>query len=284
MTIDFEALAAPFPAADLDWRVGNKSSRGDKATLLVYLTSRAVMQRLDDVVGPAGWRDAYSPLVEGMKTVGYLCELSVEVAPGQWVSKVDGADLTDIEAIKGGISSALKRAAVKWGIGRYLYDVDSAWHKILDGYGPDGKSVYCPIGAEKKPGHILIPVLADKYLPKPKKPKAKVPDPTPEHQQVADEVAAARQQRADADKARRDLWDPSWDGAGQSSFCGAVGKMGLNPDLAMDLAETVGPRKRPSSMTPGKRAEFLVWLQSDAGRLAYDALVAEREMAARETA
>src|SRR5690606_17516766 len=42
-----------------------------------------------------------------------------------------GAGNTDVEADKGGISDAFKRAAVKWGVGRYLYGVESPWVKIV---------------------------------------------------------------------------------------------------------------------------------------------------------
>jgi hypothetical protein len=38
-----------------------------------------------------------------------------------WISRCDGADDTNIEGAKGGLSDAFKRAAVKFGIGRYLY-------------------------------------------------------------------------------------------------------------------------------------------------------------------
>ena len=38
-----------------------------------------------------------------------------------WISKSDGADDSNIEGAKGGLSDAFKRAAVKFGIGRYLY-------------------------------------------------------------------------------------------------------------------------------------------------------------------
>ena len=37
------------------------------------------------------------------------------------------AENTQIEAVKGGESEALKRAAYKWGIGRYLYEMPEAW-------------------------------------------------------------------------------------------------------------------------------------------------------------
>jgi len=42
-------------------------------------------------------------------------------------TKWDGAENTDFEAIKGGLSDAFKRAGYKWGIGRYLYRLESAW-------------------------------------------------------------------------------------------------------------------------------------------------------------
>lgn len=158
--INYHALAAPFPPDEIEWRVGNKSKDGTKATLLCYLTSRAVQQRLDEVVGPDRWSDRYTP-IDG----GFLCELSIRVGNGSWVTKSDAADKTDIEAIKGGVSGALKRAAVKWGIGRYLYGVDSRYHPIREGYGPDG-AIYCPHGDGKgKPGHILVPTLPKWALP-----------------------------------------------------------------------------------------------------------------------
>jgi hypothetical protein len=43
------------------------------------------------------------------------------------VWKSDGAGDSDVEAEKGAVSDAFKRAAVKWGVGRYLYDLDSPW-------------------------------------------------------------------------------------------------------------------------------------------------------------
>ena len=50
--------------------------------------------------------------------------------------KYDGAENTDIEPVKGGLSDSFKRAAVLWGIGRYLYDMESIWVAIE----PFGKS------------------------------------------------------------------------------------------------------------------------------------------------
>jgi hypothetical protein len=119
----FEELAAPFPRKAISWRAQSLTSNGDKAMALAYIDARDVMNRLDEVLTPGGWQDSYTETASGR----VLCTLSVEVQPGVWVSKTDGAGNTDVEADKGGISDAFKRAAVKWGIGRYLYDVEAPW-------------------------------------------------------------------------------------------------------------------------------------------------------------
>lgn len=130
---DFESLAAPFPPERISWRVGtsNKKKRqretGDnyakatKGMALAYIDARDVMGRLDEVCGPGGWQCKYSH-AEG-KTV---CDIGIKV-DDEWVWKADGAGNSDIEAEKGALSDAFKRAAVRWGIGRYLYGISSPW-------------------------------------------------------------------------------------------------------------------------------------------------------------
>lgn len=119
-------FAAPLPVDELEWRVGTKTKDGKKGLALVYFTSRSGMERLDDVVGPENWRDEYDTM--GTTT---LCHLSVRI-DGEWITKVDGCGAPDIEAEKGAISDAFKRACVKWGIGRYLYRVPSPWVELDD--------------------------------------------------------------------------------------------------------------------------------------------------------
>jgi hypothetical protein len=282
--IDFAALAAPFETTEIEWRVGNRSKAGDKATLLCYLTSRAVQTRLDEVVGPDRWRDSYTPVLEGPKTIGYLCTLEIEVREGQWVGKVDGSDLTDVEALKGGISGALKRAAVKWGVGRYLYGLDSRYHPIVKGYGPD-EAIYCPLG-DKSPGHILPPKLPDWALPKAKrKPRKGDPidtTPTAADQAAADEVEAARRQ-AEAQKAERQAkHHPSWE-ADRPGYWRLLGADGRDKDVAYELIRLNSQgNKAPSAMDPLGRAKALRWLNSPEGQAAYAALVAEQAQAGGE--
>jgi hypothetical protein len=121
MTDIFDQLKAEFPRDAISWRAQSLTKDGTKAMALAYIDARDVMQRLDDVVGPAGWQCRY-PHATG-KTV---CEIGIRVGD-DWIWKADGAGDTDIEAEKGALSDAFKRAAVRWGIGRYLYDLASPW-------------------------------------------------------------------------------------------------------------------------------------------------------------
>lgn len=127
--IDFKRFADPFPADDVEWRIAQKGvGRNDKpwAKVLAYITNRAIMQRLDDVAGPENWKNEFVH-IEG----AFLCGLSIKI-DGEWVTKWDGAQESQIEATKGGLSGAMKRAAVQWGIGRYLYGLDEGFAEIND--------------------------------------------------------------------------------------------------------------------------------------------------------
>jgi len=117
----FEQLSAEFPRDAISWRAQSVTKDGTKAMALAYIDARDVMDRLDEVCGPAEWQDRYE--FHGARTI---CYLSIRVN-GEWITKADGAGDSDVEAEKGAISDALKRAAVKWGIGRYLYHLKSPW-------------------------------------------------------------------------------------------------------------------------------------------------------------
>jgi len=104
------ALLRPFEPQKVQHR------KGPGGKLLAYITARDVMDRLDEVFEPPGWQTRYDFIGGRM-----ICYLSCKVK-GDWITKADGADDTQIEAAKGGISDSLKRAAVLWGIGRLYYN------------------------------------------------------------------------------------------------------------------------------------------------------------------
>ena len=109
----FAALAAPFDAQEV--RIRTQGARQ-----VQYITARTAMNRLDSVLGPENWWDEYVP---GENSV--LCRLTVRMPDGSTLTKADAGgyagmpDQGDDE--KSGFSDAFKRAAVKFGVGRYLY-------------------------------------------------------------------------------------------------------------------------------------------------------------------
>jgi len=159
-------LSEPFEPSEIEWRIGSTTADKTRGAALAYLTARAVMNRLDEVVGVENWQDKYTPAPSSGGKAGWICELSLRLGD-EWITKSDGADEPDIEPIKGGISDALKRAAVKWGIGRYLYNLDAIWVEIE----PVGKS-YRLKSRPTLPAWAL-PKGAVNQSPKPE------PEPTP---------------------------------------------------------------------------------------------------------
>lgn len=117
-------LTEPWSKDEIKWRVGSMTKDKDKALPLAYIDARTVMERLDSVVGPENWQDHYE--FHGTRTV---CRLSIRIGD-EWITKCDGAGDSDIEAEKGGISDAFKRAAVKWGMGRELYELKCKWMPV----------------------------------------------------------------------------------------------------------------------------------------------------------
>lgn len=123
-------LKKPFPPEDINWRIGQagkKQSGQIWAKVLAYVDNRLIQDRLDDVVGPENWKNDYMTGPQG----GVLCGLSIKIGQ-EWVTKWDGAENTDIESVKGGLSDAMKRAAVQWGIARYLYELGETWAEVSD--------------------------------------------------------------------------------------------------------------------------------------------------------
>lgn len=117
-------LKNPFDPRFVKFRVGATDAAKTKGIALAYIDSREVMKRLDDVCGVGGWQTKYTA-VDG----GFICELSIKI-DDVWVTKSNAAGNTKVEAIKGGASDALKRAAATWGIGRYLYYLPNIWVPI----------------------------------------------------------------------------------------------------------------------------------------------------------
>lgn len=120
-------LARPFAAEDLEWRLQKTfESTGQMLGIAVpFVTNRAIMNRLDSVVGPENWYNEFKPWHAAGKKEAQICGISIYFEERGFITKWDGAEDSDIEPIKGGLSDSMKRAAVQWGIGRILYNMDT---------------------------------------------------------------------------------------------------------------------------------------------------------------
>lgn len=119
-----DALARPFDLKEVKFKP--QSVKGNRALALAYVDARVIEDRLDDVLGVAGWQDEYETLADG----SVVCRLRLKI-DGEWVTKMDVGSPSEQpdggDRMKAAFSDALKRAAVKFGIGRYLYRLPATW-------------------------------------------------------------------------------------------------------------------------------------------------------------
>jgi hypothetical protein len=198
-------LGKPFPAEDIEWRIqsSGKTGKGDIwAMVLAYVTNRAIMQRLDDICGPDKWKNDYRTGPDG----GILCGISIKCGD-EWVTKWDGAENTQVEAVKGGLSSAMKRAGSQWGIGRYLYNLDATFAECSDDKNKFSNK------AKLKDNTVFsweTPILPGWALPADKpqaKKEAKVDLPFPDFKAILDRINKLKSQIADLDGNDSAYWE-----------------------------------------------------------------------------
>jgi len=131
-------LAEPMPAEF--HRALPQVIYGDKARAAWYVDSRAVAEKLDEVVGQENWEFHWEaidgvPATDAVK--GFLrIRVANEGKFTDWVEKCDvgyrnasaGGKDKEAEPIKSAVSDAFKRCGVLWGIGRYLYRMEEKWY------------------------------------------------------------------------------------------------------------------------------------------------------------
>ena len=232
-------LSAPFLTNEVRWRAQTIVERNGKysALALAYIDARNVEDRLDDVCGPENWQDRYEETPKG-RIIGTL-SICID---GYWVNKSDGAGETDVEGDKGAISDALKRTAVKWGIGRHLYGLGNIWAECEVAVDRDGKPKLTKQGnlIFKKWTKAGLAELNNALGSTPPKPKA---DPVPPRanealpadvQDLLDDVACR-----DTQSALRSLWEAKGDTLSKGPH-GAVVKDAFNKrKAAIELLDSV---------------------------------------------
>lgn len=119
-----ELLSLPFKETEIKFKP--QIVKGNRAMALTYVDVRVIMERLDDVLGFENWQDDYEILADN----SVMCKLSIRVA-GEWIMRKDVGSPSEQpdngDRLKAAVSDSLKRAAVKYGVGRYLYRLPQTW-------------------------------------------------------------------------------------------------------------------------------------------------------------
>lgn len=150
-TYDWKALAAPFDENDVKFKPGqhrenDKSQEGYELRAMAYVDARAIMDRLDEIIGQENWQDDYRELPNG----SVECKISIRIGD-HWIHKTDIGTESDYESEKGAYSDAFKRACVKLGLGRYLYSLPSFWWPARRVTAKSGKETFYFIGTPSLP-------------------------------------------------------------------------------------------------------------------------------------
>ena len=114
-----QRLAEPFPAKVIQWKPQATSGDKTKALAVAYIDARDVMRRLDDVAS-GDWGFEWEPVGAAVKGSLTVCG----------VTRCDVGEQGDGpmgKTIKAAVSDALKRCAVHFGVGRYLYYLEGSW-------------------------------------------------------------------------------------------------------------------------------------------------------------
>jgi hypothetical protein len=135
--VKFKALTKPF------------DSNGKKVSFVAcYMDARMVAERLNHVVGAGGWEDVYRVLDSNPASgLPIECALTVLGVTKRDVGQIAPGKLDD-KAWKSAYSDALKRAAVKFGVGLYLYKIPQLKGEVI--VGNDGRAKGLTIQAQKE--------------------------------------------------------------------------------------------------------------------------------------
>lgn len=131
------ALSAPVPSSEL-------KSKTQGGTKIVFTSDKFVMRRLDEVVGTEGWQDDYTSTTYAkpftkvdkrgnvttyggsmtchLKVLGVMKSASCDI---EYLNNEDGGSSVYGSPATNAQAKAFKRAAMKFGIGKELWDKDA---------------------------------------------------------------------------------------------------------------------------------------------------------------
>jgi hypothetical protein len=136
----FTQLAEPFDPAEIKWRVTHTTRDGSRGAVIAYADPRAYTDRLNQLFTPTGWTRIYEvstvlavtrmkkdKLIQTGKVL-VTCTLTIIGLGCHTGSGEDWADQKN--AMTTAEAQAFKRAAVCYGLGRYLYNFAEMWVQL----------------------------------------------------------------------------------------------------------------------------------------------------------
>lgn len=123
------------------WRV--QSVKSGYSFCVAYVDARDVQNHLDNVCGIENWQSRHKE-----EKGNLFCEIGINFG-GQWIWKSDVGTESNIEKQKGEASDSFKRAAVMWGVGRFVYDYPVL--RVKNCRADNGKEYPCSNRANQKP-------------------------------------------------------------------------------------------------------------------------------------
>ncbi len=115
----WDMLHEPFPPEEMQWRVEALSKDKRKALVVPLVNHSALLDRLDEVLGPQGWQDSYEVLQAQPNLYAVKCRLTI--------LDTSKEDLGEGSSLKAAFAEALVRAAGKFGIGRHHAQLEQQW-------------------------------------------------------------------------------------------------------------------------------------------------------------
>jgi len=144
-------LRKPLPGAWLRWtrgRVQKREGAAPRAQLLPIVHPAHLADWLDQIMGPDRWSVEYRPAATGV-----ICRLGLRDDQGTWIYKeYNDAGSAAARPAAGGreaenpvsLADAFLRAAMLWGIARYLWTYNAPWIELVNGKVPRGTKIPFP--------------------------------------------------------------------------------------------------------------------------------------------
>ncbi len=132
----YQKLREPFDIRFVSWKINNYNAAKTKAMITFYLDARSVQHRLNQVLGVDGWGFQFSELEKAEGVHGKLTIFFYTNKEGEGDCVMNSVTREDVgysstteksEWYKDAVSDALKRCAVHFGVGHFLYALPNLW-------------------------------------------------------------------------------------------------------------------------------------------------------------